>query len=141
MSSAAVNAADASTGLVADLTCVNAADEIVLAVEVKDRELTLRHVQDKLTGVRERGIRELLFLVQGGVEHEDQESIRESIDREFNVGQNIYVCEFDAFLECCLVLFGEGGRREFFLNAGKSLDGLRADIAHREAWRDLLNRL
>lgn len=55
--------------------------------------------------------------------------------------QNIYVCEFDAFLECCLVLFGESGRREFFLNTGKSLDGLRADIAHREAWRDLLNRL
>jgi len=141
VSSAAVNASDASTGLVADLTCVDGADQIVLAVEVKDRKLTLRHVQDKLTGVRERGIRELLFLVQGGVADQDRDGIRESIDREFSLGQNIYVCEFDTFLECCLVLFGENSRREFFLNVGKSLDDLRADLVHREAWRDLLSGL
>ncbi len=138
VSSASVNAADASTGLVADLTCADAAHEVVLAVEVKDRKLTLRHVQDKLTTIREGGVRELLFLVQGGIEDGDEQVVHDTIEREFNVGQNIYVCEFDSFLECCLVLFAENGRRELFINVGRSLDELRADLTHRQTWRDLL---
>lgn len=39
-----VNAADAATGKVADLECVDSNGEIVLAVEVKDRQLTLVQV-------------------------------------------------------------------------------------------------
>ncbi|MDO8629325.1 MAG: restriction endonuclease, SacI family [Phycisphaerales bacterium] len=139
--SAAVNASDASTGLVADLSCIDAENRVVLAVEIKDRKLTLRHVQDKLPGVRELGIRELLFLVRGGLQEEDEDGIRNAVDREFAVGHNIYVCEFDAFVECCLILFGEDGRRGFLIGVGTSLDDIGADITHRQAWSDLLERL
>lgn len=141
VSSAVVNAADASTGNAADLTCIDSRGAVALAIEVKDRQLTLRHVEDKLPGAREQGIQELLFLVRGGIQSEDADAIRESIANEFAVGQNLYVCEFDSFSEYCMVLLGEVGRREFVLAVGAALDELRAEIQHRRAWHDLLAAL
>jgi hypothetical protein len=77
-----INAADSQTGKTADLECVSKDGHVVLAVEVKDRELTLRSVQEKLPKSRERGIRELLFLVQGGVTKKDAEEVDAAIERE-----------------------------------------------------------
>ena len=139
--SANINATDASTGSAADLECVDAAGKVLLAVEVKDRQLTLRQTEDKLPGVRDKGIREILFLVQGGLESEDKDAINRLIDREFVTGQNLYVCEFTSFLESCLVLFGENGRRVFLRRVGEYLDEQRADMSHRQQWRDLLGNL
>jgi hypothetical protein len=139
--SANINAADASTGSAADLECVAETGASVMAVEVKDRRLSLRHAQDKLPSVRERGIRELLFLVQGGVESADRRPVDNVIDRQFVTGQNIYVAEFGTFLESCLVLFGETGRRAFLLRVGEQLDSQRADLMHRKRWADLLQGL
>jgi hypothetical protein len=138
---ATINAADASTGSVADLTCIGADGEVVLAVEVKDRELQSRHVEDKLPAVRVQGVREILFVITGGLAKEEKEAIAGLIDREFVTGQNVYVVPFDRFLESCLVLFGEGGRRRFLVIVGDAIDDANADLAHRQAWRDLLRRL
>jgi hypothetical protein len=63
-----VNAADAATGNVADLECADAEGNIILAVEVKDRQLTLVQVQNRIPAIRSRGVRELLFIVQGGMD-------------------------------------------------------------------------
>jgi hypothetical protein len=136
-----VNAADASTRSAADLECVDSAGEIVMAVEVKDRQLELRQVQDKLPAVREKGIRELLFLVQGGTTSGDAESVADAITREFVSGQNVYVLEWEEFVGSCLVLFGEFGRREFLQQVGKELDAQRADIGHRRKWAALLGTI
>jgi len=81
--SANINAADQSTGRVADIECRDDEGGVVLAVGVKDRQIELKHVQDKLPGVRERGIRELLFLVQGGVRDADDAHIKELVLRQF----------------------------------------------------------
>jgi len=139
--SADVNAADASTGSVADLECLDGSGAVLLAVEVKDRTLTLRHAQDKLPGIRQKGIRELLFLVHGGVDAQERQAVDQLLEREFTTGQNLYVCEFGHFLEACLVLFGERGRREFLAQVGRELDARRADHAHRAAWAAILQAL
>ncbi len=133
-----VNAADASTGGSADLECRDKAKRIVLAVEVKDRQLTVRHVQDKLPAVREKEIRETIFLVRGGVETNEQAAVDGLIDREYSAGQNLYVGEFGDFLRVCLTLFGESPRRLFLRKIGEELDADKADLAHRQTWRDLL---
>ncbi len=136
-----INAADSSTGSAADLECKDREGNIVLAVEVKDQQLTLRHALDKLPGARSKGIRELIFLVQGGIAAAEAESVRNLIDREFITGQNIYVCEFAAFMESCLVLVGERGRRIFLECIGKELDERRVDIEHRRKWAGLLSSI
>jgi len=112
-----------------------------MAVEVKDRQLELRQVQDKLPAVREKGIRELLFLVQGGTTAGDVEGVADTITREFVTGQNLYVLEWDEFVGSCLVLFGEAGRREFLQQVGKELDKQKADISHRRRWAALLGTI
>lgn len=133
-----INAADASTGSAADLECVDDGGTVVMAVEVKDRRLELRQVQDKLPGVRERGVRELLFLVQGGVAPADTAAVADTITRQFVTGQNVYVVEWSNFLSPCLVLFGEDGRRDFLRGVGQEMDLQRADISHRRRWAELL---
>ena len=138
---AVVNAADASTGFAADLECVDADDQVVIAVEIKDRKLTLHQMQDKRPAVRERGIRELLFVVAGGVADEDAAEVDAAVEREFVTEQNVYVTEFRPFLETTLTLLGEGGRRLFLENVGKELDRVKADVRHRRAWADLLRHL
>lgn len=139
--SANINAADAATGQVADLECRCASGDVVLAVEVKDRQLTLIQAQEKVPAIRAKGITEFVFLVQGGVLQCDSESISDLSEREFASGQNFYVCEFNGFLETCLVLFGEDGRRDFLKAAGEALDESKADVQHRRAWRDCLASL
>lgn len=133
-----INAADASTRSAADLECLDDDGNIVMAVEVKDRQLELRQVQDKLPAAREKGIRELLFLVQGGTTADDAQGVGDTITREFVTGQNLYVLEWDEFVGSCLVLFGEPGRREFLQQVGRELDKQKADISHRRKWAALL---
>jgi len=135
-----INAADARTGKAADLECLSSDGEIVMAAEVKDRQLTLTDAQDKLKTVREKGVRELLYLVRHGVKKEDASSVAELSRREFATGQNVYVCDFEQFLESILVLVMENGRRIILVQVGNELDE-KADLAHREAWRDLLSSI
>ncbi len=136
-----VNAADAATGNAADLECRDSKGNVAIAVEVKDRSLTLRHAESVIPSARDKGIREVLFLVQGGVETSDKDSLAILFAQQFGTGQNLYVSEFRSFLETCLVLFGEGGRRVFMQEVGISLDEDKADITHRKAWALLLQGL
>ena len=136
--SSKVNAADASTGKAADLTCLDGASSVVLAVEVKDRQLRLHDLQAKLPAIREGGIAEALFLVRGGVVQEDRAEISSAIDRQFPSGHNIYVAELGDLLEVCLILFGEGGRRDLARFIGLALDQQGAEITDRRRWAALL---
>lgn len=133
-----INAADSQTGQAADLECIDEEGHLILAVEVKDRQLALRMVEEKLPRVRERGVRELLFLVQGGTASDESGQIDELIAREFATGQNIYVSEFDEFLKSALTLLREAGRRQLLLTIGECLDAAKADLPHREQWRAAL---
>lgn len=133
-----INAADSSTGSAADLECVAANGKIVKAVEVKDRQLALLHVQVKLAALREKQITEAIFVVQGGTVPAERDQIMALIQKEFGSGQNIYVVDFMAFLENHLVVFGEEGRRQFLRFVGEELDQRNADVSHRQRWRDRL---
>ena len=132
-----VNAADVSTGQAADLECWRS-EKIVIVVEVKDRPLSLQQVQDKLSTIRQKQIEEAIFLVDGGIVPADETAINNLIRKEFSSGQNIYVADFSVFLDQHLILFGERGRRRYLTLVGEQLDAERADLSHRQAWRDML---
>ncbi|MFO0839323.1 MAG: restriction endonuclease, SacI family [Phycisphaerae bacterium] len=132
-----VNAADASTGSVADLQCRGDDGNIVLAVEVKDRTLTLRHIQDAVGRMRSKAIRDLLFLVQGGVAGDDRERAAGLTSSEFASGQNVYVVDFFEFVTPCCVLLREAGRRDLLVEIGESL----TDYHDRRDWQARLQAL
>lgn len=133
------NTADTFSGQVADLECVSDTGDIVLAVEVKDRALLIKDVQDKLPRIRERKVAEVFFIALGGISKTEAQGMAALIDREFVSGQNIYIFEsLASLLRPILALVGEDGRREFLEAVGNELDAFQSDISHRHAWATLL---
>ena len=134
-----VTSADRSTGMSGDIECL-LEGKVVLAVEVKDRELTLVQLDTTLDAVRARHITELLVVAEQGKESHNEEGIDSRIHSEFTSGQNVYVVRFAEFALGVLILFGEDGRVEFLNAVGSELERVNARIEHRRAWADLLRR-
>lgn len=137
-----ITAADKPSGLVADIECRDSAGNIVLAVEVKDRELVFNHIAVKLPDMRSKRVSEILYIVQQGIREQNHKKIEELVDREFASGQNIYV--FENVLDFCsgiLALVGEDGRRKFLERVGANLDRYGAAIQHRTDWANLLSKV
>lgn len=134
-----VNVADAPSGMSADIECWFEG-EIVLLVEVKDRELTLVQLDSKLDAARARHISELLFVAEQGKEGQALDAIETRIVSEFVSGQNVYVVRFSDFSLGILILFGEDGRVDFLREVGAELDRVNARIEHRKAWAELLKQ-
>jgi len=135
---ASITAADAATGLLADLECISENGETVLAVEVKDRELTVSQLRGKLSTLREKRVAEIFVVAQRGVAQGQEGEVQDVIAREFVSGQNIYTTDLVSLARSALALTGEQGRREFLAAVGEQLDGYGSDISHRRAWAALV---
>jgi hypothetical protein len=135
---ARVTASDDSTGMVADIECYSKQGTLLLAVEVKDQQLTITHVEDKLKNARAKGVRELLFVVQQSVAEAEQSGIGKLMEREFASGQNIYVLDLSRLAEGLLALLGEAGRTRFLREVGRNLAEYALQVHHRRRWAELL---
>lgn len=135
-----VNAADAASGMGADIECWFKG-QLALLVEVKDRSLTLTQLDAKLDVARVKKISEILFLAERGVESAEKGQAEERIKTEFASGQNIYVSNFLDFSAGILILLGEKGRVAFLGVVGKELDRSNSSIVHRRAWAQLLKSI
>ncbi|SHK64337.1 restriction endonuclease, SacI family [Alicyclobacillus tolerans] len=134
--SAVVNASDASGERPADIDC-RKDGKTVLAVEVKDRTVTLQLLEDKIATTRLARVEELLFLIRSEPIVESQE-VYERAQREFASGQNIYLLHVDVFMEQILSLIGEDGRLLLIEKVGNALEEFRLDFKDRKDWADIL---
>ena len=80
--------------------------KVVLAVEVKDRTMTLTDVEGTLQKSRQRGIRDIFFTAKG-VRVREQNAIDERVTQAFAAGQNVYIFQFLDFARSILALGGE----------------------------------
>jgi hypothetical protein len=135
---AKITAADAPSGMVADIECLDKSGRIVLAVEVKDRALTVSHIQDKLPGLRSRQVSEIFFLAEKGVKPTDESKVEALVEREFSTGQNIYIFTVQSLADVLLALVGEDGRTQFLRLVGEHLDNYGSATLHRKRWAELL---
>jgi len=131
-----VTAADAPRGSPADIVCLKN-DNIVLAVEVKDRTVTLELLEDRITSSRIAKVKELLFLVRA-TPLIDNVDVEKRAQREFGSGQNVYLFEAVNFYTQILGIVGEPGRLTFIIQVGKALDDLQLDFRDRKEWAKLL---
>ena len=134
---ARINASDEATGQAADLECVNTQGEVVLAIEVKERTLTMTDVEGTLRKCRKRKIKDIFFAVQG-VRKDEQSTIEERIARAFATGQNLYVFDLFDLARSVLALGGEHIRLTFLQKVGEHLDLWNTQPSHRQAWKSLL---
>ena len=88
---ASITSADLATGLLADLECVDENGVVALAVEVKDKTLTVSQMNTKISSIREKRVSEVFFVAQQGLETKETEQVSSIIQHEFVSGHNIYV--------------------------------------------------
>jgi hypothetical protein len=137
---ARINASDEAVGQVADLECVDGSGKVVLAVEVKDRSLTLTDLEGTILKTRNRDIEEIFFTAPK-ISPSDEDKISERIDAAFATGQSLYVFDFLALAKAVLALGGNSIRRLFLQKVGDHLDTWTTQPSHRQAWKKLLEML
>src|SRR5437899_6026522 len=79
---ARINASDEATGQAADLECLDKAGKLILAIEVKDRIVSLADVEGTLHKSRQRRLTEILFTAKG-IRTDDKQAIDARISRAF----------------------------------------------------------
>jgi hypothetical protein len=137
---ARINASDEATGQAAYLECANIQGEIVLAIEVKERTLTLTDIEGTLRKCRNRKIKDIFFAAPK-TRKDEQSAIDEHIARAFASGQNVYIFDFFDLARSILVLGGEDIRITFLQKVGEHLDVWNTQPSHRKAWKSLLESL
>jgi hypothetical protein len=134
--SAPITAADSPGDRPADIDC-RRAGATALAVEIKDRTLTLELLEDKIASARLAKVQELLFLIRATPIVSD-DSVSERARSEFANGQNVYVLAAEPFVSDAMALMGETGRLGLIEEIGTVLEELSMDYADRRAWADFL---
>jgi SacI restriction endonuclease len=134
---AKITAADQASGMLADLECVSSQGEVVIAVEVKDRQITVNQIQAKMRTMRQKQVAEIFFVAQGLIDAEEAE-VSSLIDHEFTSGHNVYVTDLKSLARVALSLLGEKGRRDFLRETANQLEEYHSEVNHRRAWASLL---
>lgn len=137
---ARINASDLASGQAADLECVDPDGRVLLAVEVKDRALTLADVEGTISKARLRAITEVLFAVPRTSPAEEN-AIQRRVARAFASGQNLYCSDFFELAKVVLALVGNAGRVDFLRRVGEHLNAWNTQPSHRKAWKSLLGSL
>ncbi len=132
-----VNAADRTSGQVADITCFKNSN-VILVCEVKDRAIYPREVDEKLLVLRGSTVRDALFLVRHGNES-DREILDSILRRHFAGGLNGYVFDIIEFLQPFLAVLNEDGRKDFLVGIGEVLNHMAAPLPLRRRWAELLS--
>lgn len=132
-----INASDASEKKPADVVCLK--DGVtVLAVEVKDQDLTLELLESAIKTARIEHVSELMAFVNWK-SPQLADLLQPRIKSEFANGMNIYVVKAEEFLSMTLILVGESGRRNFIDGLIKGLDVMNCSFRTKKEWADILS--
>jgi hypothetical protein len=135
-----INAADAATVAAADLECIGADGEIVLAVEVKERRIGDADVHIAVAKARAFAVQELLLCTEGILTNE-QAAVEKTFANAWASGTNVYHVTLADLMRGALPLLGERGTRNFVTEIGSQLDRFSTQPRHRKAWKALLDDL
>lgn len=136
----AVNASDESTGMAGDIECIGHDGKLKLAIEVKERNLTLTDVKLAVLKARKFSLGESLLNVPG-TDPTEKSEINVVIDKTWAAGTNLYRIDIEELIKVGLFLTGEEGRKSFLRNIGDQLDTFGTQPTNRVRWRQLLQNL
>ncbi len=111
----------------------------ILAVEVKDRAVTLNDLNVAILKARQGSVTELLFTT--APPQIDDAAIAERTAREFGLGINVYQLDIETLLRALLTIAGETSRTHFLTLVGEELNDRVTQPSHKLAWQELLRTL
>ncbi len=141
VTSQGLNESDSSGGVPGDVMCFDGSGNLVLAVEVKDRALTMADIRSSTRKARASSdpLSSLLFATSD-VREDEREEIRRNVETAWASGLNINQIDIVDLANAAFVLLSEDWRPTMLREIGTELDR-RADHVHRRAWHDLLLKL
>ena len=133
-----VNEADSASGVPGDVMCYAPDGSLALAVEVKDRCLTIADVRSSTRKVMqtEDSLSHFLFATPG-IRRDEQEEIAAAINNEWASGLNLYYADVLELAAAAFVLLDETYRPILFRAIAAELDR-RGVHQHRQAWYEIL---
>lgn len=135
-----INASDVSTGSAGDIECLDADGNIRLAIEVKERNLTLTDVKSAVLKARKSSIPDFLFS-SPRINPGDLIEIAELFQKTWASGTNLYQLSIDDLVNVGLSLSGEAGRKDFLENVGIQLNEFNTQPINRQRWKELLEEI
>lgn len=135
-----INASDTSSGSAADIECFDSKGNLRLAIEVKERNLTLIDVKSAVQKARKATIQEFLFN-SPKINSNEHDEITELFEKTWASGTNFYQLSIHELVKVGFSLTGEDGRREFVENVGKQLNEYNTQPRNRQRWKDLLDEI
>ena len=136
-----INEADAASNAPGDVLCFRAGESLpALAVEVKDRALTLLELNATIQKARETRTTEILFAADSPATSE-QADIESRIRQEWGQGTNIYHVEIADLIHAVFPLLGSDARVDFLREIGNDFDANAIQPAIRTSWADILRRI
>lgn len=135
-----INASDVSTGSSGDIECFDDDGKLRLAIEVKERSLTVTDVKSGVRKARKSSLHELIFNAPR-IKSEDAAKISEMFDKSWASGTNLYQLSIDELLKVGLALTGEAARRDFISGVGLQLNAFNTQPKNRQRWKELLEEI
>ncbi len=132
-----INASDQATGMAGDIECIGGDGELRLAIEVKERNVTLADVRSAVLKARKVSLRELLFNAPD-TNLSEKDEITDLFSKTWASGTNLYRLSINELIRVGLSLTGESGRTNFLENVGKQLDEYGTQPSNRKRWKELL---
>ncbi len=131
-----INASDRSERKAADVVCIK--DGVtMLAIEVKDQDLTLELLDNVIRTARVENVRELMAFVNWK-NPSTESTLHTRLQAEFANGMNIYVVNALEFLSFSLALLGEEGRKQFVIGVCRGLEIMNCSFATKREWAKIL---
>ena len=136
-----VNAPDSPTGKPGDVMCCDRDGNIILTIEVKDRNLTLADTYSSITKARssKKTIHNLLFAAPN-IEETEMSTFLKITEETWQSGLNINQIDIIDLTNATFILLAENWRIELLHEIGNELDQ-RGAHTDRQVWYDLLREL
>lgn len=133
-----LNEADAASGMPGDVMCYSEDNSLVLAVEVKERSLTLADVRASTTKALQADdqLSQFLFATQG-IRSGDRTEIEAAMNRAWASGLNLYHTDILEITAAAFVLLHEDYRPRLLREIADELDR-RGVHSHRLDWHEIL---
>jgi SacI restriction endonuclease len=134
-----VNAADASTQSLADISCYDSEGSLILAIEVKERSLSFEDVRSALEKISQSPLGRFVFAAPQ-IEKVDSSKIRGEAENRFRKEKiSLFHVTVDGLLATSLMMNNEVDHINFIRGVDSMLTKYNTQPGNRQTWRDLVN--
>lgn len=135
------NSSDASSGRAGDVERINSDGKVDLAVEVKDRTLSMADLEASILKCRTVDVRNLLFVIQSKTLLSDEAAMLDRSKHEFTRGIDVNFADAVTLFRTALMLLSPEQRALLLRGVHDALEEMGAHLKHRYHWMGLVKTI